>query len=235
MSLAPPARGGEAIRLTSRADGFEFGAWRVATTDARRGGLVMLHALWGVTPHLRALAAEFAEDGYEVIVPSLFDRFEPGFASEDAEPSAEAVRVGYAEALGWGEGALPDVQACIDALTPPVMLLGFCFGGTTAWFAACRCDGLAAVACFYGGAIADHVEETPLRPTLLHFGREDELITLEEVARIAEAHPDLPIHLYDAGQAFMAPSDYRPDAARLAKLRTLQLFHRAAGRGEMGG
>jgi hypothetical protein len=33
----------------------------------------------------------------------------------------------------------------------------------------------------------------------------------------------------------MAPSDYDADAAHLARLRTLQLFHRTAGaRGEVG-
>jgi len=229
-------RGGEAVQLTSRAaDGFVFGAWRIPTLDVRRGGLVMLHAIWGVTPHLRTLAGEFAADGYEVLVPSLFDRFEPGFPTADVDPTAADRRTGYAKALGWGAGTLPDVQAAIDALAPPVMLLGFCFGGTAAWLAAARCEGLAAVACFYGGQIVDHVQATPRCPTLLHFGKSDALTPPEDVARIAAAHPDLPIHVYDAGHAFMAPSDYSPDAARLAKLRTLQLFHQAAGRGEMGG
>jgi len=47
---------GERIVLTNRADGFELPAWHAKPTDARRGGLVICHAIWGVTPHLRALA-----------------------------------------------------------------------------------------------------------------------------------------------------------------------------------
>ena len=45
----------------------------------------------------------------------------------------------------------------------------------------------------------------------------------------------LPIHLYDAGHGFVSDrsKDYDADSARLARLRTLQLFQRSAGsRGE---
>jgi carboxymethylenebutenolidase len=225
---------GEAIRLTNRADGFSFGAYHAPTADARRGGLVMLHAIWGVTPHLRTLAGEFADHGYEVMVPSLLDRADPGFADLDIDETARARRMAHAAAVDWST-AMGDIQAAIDALKGPVFAIGFCFGGTAAWLAAARCHGLAAASCFYGGGIAAHADETPRCPTILHFGRQDALIPLSDVERIEAAHPDLPVWLYDAGHAFMAPSDYQPDAARLAHLRTLQLFHRAAGKAEMGG
>ena len=64
------------ITLTSH-DGFQFGAWREAPREARRGGLVICHAVWGVTPHLKALAATFAEEGYEVLIPDLLARYDP--------------------------------------------------------------------------------------------------------------------------------------------------------------
>jgi carboxymethylenebutenolidase len=225
---------GEAIRLKSRADGFEFGAYRAGVADARRGGLVMLHAIWGVTPHLRQLAAHFAEDGYEVIVPSLLDRTDPGFPDRDIDETARTRRMVGAEAIDWAL-AMGDIQATIAALDGPVFALGFCFGGTAAWLATARCDGLAAASCFYGGGIAAHADEIPRCPTILHFGKHDPLIPLAQVEAITAAHPDLPVYLYEAGHAFMAPSDYEPDSARLGRLRTLQLFHRAAGKAEMGG
>jgi carboxymethylenebutenolidase len=56
------------------------------------------------------------------------------------------------------------------------------------------------------------------------------------VETVREAHPDLPIHLYDAGHAFnrAGHEPFVADAASLARLRTLQLFHRASGvRGEV--
>jgi len=224
---------GETVRLTSARDGFEFDAWRVAPGDARRGGLVILHAIWGVTPHLRSLAEEYAERGYEVLVPSLFDRFQRGFPERDTDPARMNDQMAFGAATNWGEGVLDAVQAAIDALSPPVFALGFCFGGTTAWLAAARCSGLAAVASYYGGNIVgSHLAETPKVPTILHLGRTDELIPPADVAAIRDAHPDLPVFEYDAGHAFVAPNGYVEEAARVSTLRTLALFTRSAGRGE---
>ncbi|MGC1301361.1 MAG: dienelactone hydrolase family protein [Caulobacteraceae bacterium] len=226
---------GEVVRLTNAEDGFAFEAYHAPTPDARRGGLVVIPAIWGVTPHIRELCDSYAEDGYEVLAPSLFDRFEPGFPGANTDPPALARRMDYVERLGFGERALGDVQAVIDALAPPVALMGFCFGGTVAWLAACRARGLAAVSSFYGGHIVRFRHETPLCPTHLHLGRRDELIPQADVAAIVEAQPELPVFQYDAGHAFVAPGEHVADAARLSRLRTLQLFHRAGGgRGEGG-
>jgi carboxymethylenebutenolidase len=225
---------GETVQLRSATDGFEFAAYHAGVPDARRGGLVILHAIWGVTPHLRALADSYAELGYETLVPSLFDRFQSGFAESDTDPALMALQNGFAEQTQWGADVLDAVQAAIDALQPPVFALGFCFGGTTAWLAAARCTGLSAVACYYGGAIIYNVQEQPKVPTILHMGKRDELIPPEEVEAIREAHPELPVFMYDAGHAFVAPSGYDADSARLSSLRTLALFARnAGGRGEI--
>jgi len=111
--------------------------------------------------------------------------------------------------------------------------MGFCFGGTTAWLSATRAHGVAAVSAFYGGDIVRYRDETPKVPTILHFGKTDEMIPPADVAAIEAAHPDLPIHQYDAGHAFVAPSGHHADSARLSMLRTLQLFQRSGGsRGE---
>ena len=194
---------------------------------------MICHAIWGVTPHLCELADGFAEGGYETLVPSLFDRLGGGFAERDTDPALYPRQNGFAEATRWGAEVLDLVQAAIAALPPPVFLIGFCFGGTTAWLAAARCQGLKAVSCFYGGDIIRYVAETPRVPTILHFGKTDPLIPPADVAAIGAAHPDLPIWLYDAGHAFVAPNGHHPDSAKLAMLRTLQLFQRAGGsRGE---
>jgi len=224
---------GEAIRLTSASDGFTFGAYHVRPDDARHGGLVLIQEIFGVTPHIQGLCDSFAEQGYEVIAPSLYDRLEPGFQADYA-PEAMAKAVKYSEATPWNQ-VEGDLNAAVAALAGPVFVTGFCWGGTAAWLAACRCPGVAAASCFYGRRIPELLGESPQCPTILHFGRADKSIPPEVVDRIAAAHPDLPIHLYDAGHGFVSDrsKDYDADAARLARLRTLQLFQRAAGsRGE---
>ncbi len=225
---------GETVRLTSPLDGFAFEAYRTVPPDARRGGLVLVQEIFGVTDHIRELADGYAADGYETLAPSFFDRRAPGFqAGYDAEGIAKGRDL--SEATPWEEVAA-DLQAAIDALAAPVFVVGYCWGGTAAWLAACRCDGLAGASAFYGRRIPELLSETPRVPIILHFGRDDVSIPPAVVEAIAAAHEDLPIHLYDAGHGFVSDrrADYRPDAARLARLRTLQLFARnGGGRAEM--
>ena len=222
---------GEKTTLTA-ADGFTLSAWHEPPRDARRGGLVIVHAIWGVTPHLRALASDWAEDGYEVLVPNLFERQGWGFTDKDFDPDRLDAQSAFGDGVGWGDRTSPDVQAAIDALEGPVFLMGFCFGGSAGWVAACRCTGLTAVACFYGGHLIRFIEETPRCPVILHFGKTDPLIPPGDVEAITQAHSDIPAWLYDAGHAFVAPNGYHEDSARLSRLRTLQLFARSGRRGE---
>ncbi|MBV8684823.1 MAG: dienelactone hydrolase family protein [Caulobacteraceae bacterium] len=212
------------MRLTSGADGFAFDAYRAPATDARRGGLVVIQEIFGVTDHIREVADSFASDGYEALAPALFDRRARGFeGGYDPEGVAKGREV--SEATPWDEVAA-DLQACIAALAPPVFAVGYCWGGSAAWLAACRCDGLSAVSAYYGRRIPELLRETPRCPIILHFGRDDASIPPATVQAVADVYPDIPIHLYDAGHGFASDrrADYRPDAARLARLRTLQLF-----------
>jgi carboxymethylenebutenolidase len=225
---------GETLRLQSARDGFGFEAYHAPHADARRGGLVVCHAIWGVTPHLRALADDYAELGYETLVPNLFARLQPGFAEADTDPALMARQNRHGAATHWGADVLDLVQAAIDALKPPVFAIGFCFGGTVAWLAASRCQGLSAVAAFYGGKIVEFLDAAPTTPILLHLGRTDPLIPPADVAAIRAAYPELPVHEYDAGHAFVAPSGHVAEAARLSRLRTLAFFaNHGGGRSEV--
>jgi carboxymethylenebutenolidase len=226
---------GATVGLISRFDGIVVDAYHVEPTDARRGGLVLIQEIFGVTDHIRELADGFAADGYEVLAPSFYDRLEPGF---EADYGAEAVQKGvaYSQATPWDQVA-GDIQTAIDALAErgKVFATGFCWGGAATWLAACRCDGLAAASAFYGRRISELVDEVPQCPIILHFGKTDASIPMEKVAEIEARHPDVPVWLYDAGHGFVSDrrADYSQDAARLARLRTLQLFSRnTGGKGE---
>ena len=225
---------GEMIRLTSPVDGFEFGAWRAPTSDARRGGLVLIQEIFGVTDHIRELCDAYAADGYEVIAPSFYDRLEAGFAAEGYGEAAVAAGVRYSQATPWDQVA-GDLQAAIDALAPPVFAVGYCWGGAAIWLAACRATGLSAASAYYGRRISELKDESPKVPTILHFGKTDASIPPERIEEIEALHPDLQIYRYDAGHGFASDrrADYNADCARLARLRTLALFARnGGGRGE---
>ena len=93
-----------------------------------------------------------------------------------------------------------------------------------------RASSLAAVSSFYGGQIVDYLSETPATPTILHLGKTDELIPPEAVEAIRDAHPDVPVYIYEgAGHGFNneSPERYNAEAADLARHRTLELFDKA--------
>lgn len=224
---------GKSVSLTNADDGFAFGAYHAPPDDARRGGLILIQEIFGVTDHIRELADGFAADGYETLAPSLYDRRRRGFAAYAPEDIGLGLR--YSQETPWDQVA-GDLTACVAALAPPVFVVGYCWGGTATWLAACRCAGVAAASSFYGRRIPELIGETPRCPTILHFGRRDSSIPPAVVESIAEAHPDIPIHLYEAGHGFVSDrrADHNPDAARLARLRTLQLFAmNGGGRGDI--
>jgi carboxymethylenebutenolidase len=220
---------GETITLKSRFDGFELAAYHARPQDARRGGLLLIQEIFGVTDHIRELCDGFAEEGYEVIAPSFYDRLERGFAADYSQPAIQK-GVQYSQATPWDQVA-GDAQAAIDALEPPVFVTGFCWGGAATWLTACRCDGVSAAAGYYGRRISELNDETPKAPIVLHFGKTDASIPPERVDEIRERHPDVPIYLYDAGHGFVSDrrSDYDADSARLARLRTLAWFANHGG------
>jgi carboxymethylenebutenolidase len=81
----------------------------------------------------------------------------------------------------------------------------------------------------YYGKVANHLDKKPKRPVMYHFGTEDKSIPLSDVERIEAAHPAGIFHIYaGAGHGFncdQRPS-YDPQAAALARERTLEFFAR---------
>ena len=60
----------------------------------------------------------------------------------------------------------------------------------------------------------------------MHFGTEDKSIPQEIIKKVAIAHPEIPIHLYEAGHGFSCDEreSFAPEAAALAFARTMALF-----------
>ncbi|MGH7012504.1 MAG: dienelactone hydrolase family protein, partial [Caulobacteraceae bacterium] len=166
--------------------------------------------------------------GYEVIAPSLFDRREKGFTARH-DPEGMAAGIGHARATPIDQ-ALADIAACRDLLAPrgKVFVVGYCYGGSLAWLAAGRLDGLSGASCYYGSLIKANAELKPRCPTLVHLGRLDHGIPADEVkAAVEAANPEVRVHIYEgAGHGFNneSPERYSQAAAELARKRTLELF-----------
>ena len=215
------------------ADGAEIGVYRVAATGARRGGLVVVQEIFGVTDHIRETCDAFAADGYEVLAPALFDREHPGFEADYTGAGFDRA-IELARKLHPFEQSLRDVQTCVDALggEGPVFVVGYCYGGSVAWFAATRMHGVAAASAYYGAMIPGAKDEEPRAPVLCHFGRYDAGIPMEGVeALAAKDWPHATVHVYEAGHGFNSDrrKDYHQPSAELARDRTLTLFRENGG------
>lgn len=213
-------------------DGAEVEVYRALPVGERRGGLVLIQEIFGVTDHIQELCDGYAADGYEVLSPALYDREHPGFrATHDEQGIARGIEL--ARELHPFELSIEDTRTCVEALAPkgPVFITGYCYGGSVAFLAACRIDGLAASSGYYGSLIKNFPEEHPKCPTILHFGRFDGGIPIEDVDAVEEAQPDVTVYVYEAGHGFNSDrrKDYDELSATLARERTLALFHQNGG------
>ena len=104
---------GERIKLTA-SDGFTFNAYRAAPEGKPRGGVVLIQEVWGTNNWIRSVADRFAKHGYLTIAPSMFDRVEMGYESENYTPD-QFVIIGELMKKFDHSAALLDVQAAIGA------------------------------------------------------------------------------------------------------------------------
>lgn len=215
-------------------DGAQIAVYHAPAQGERKGGLVLIQEIFGVTDHIRELCDEYASDGYEVLAPALFDREHPGFEAEYNGPDFDRA-VELARKIHEFDQSLSDAQICIDALKSkgPVFITGYCYGGSVAWRMAQLSDDLAGASAYYGGLIPTQFsDEAPKCATIAHFGRYDKGIPMEGVeAVIAKQHPTAQIFVYDANHGFNSDrrKDYHEPSAVLARERTLGLFAACGG------
>ena len=220
------------IDITAR-DGHRLSAYVAEPKAATIGALVMLQEFFGVNAHIRAMAEQYAGDGFYTIAPAIFDRVERGVELGYDPDGMQKGRELRAQ-LNLNEIML-DVQAAIDAVTPfgPVAALGYCWGGSLAYLAAARLSGVVCAVGYYGAQIAGHVNETPHTPVLLHFAEHDEYIPLADVEIIRAAHPEIEIYVYPGTEHGFSCNDrkfYEPTSAALARRRSLIYLNQHAQR-----
>lgn len=189
-------------------------------------GVIVIHEVFGLVPHIKEVARKLAAQGYAAIAPDLHHREGPG----DPEDVAAAVRAAGgnpdARTIGDVDGAASLLRS-LPYSNGKVGVIGFCSGGRQTFLVACNIPTLdAAVDCYGGRVVAgpdDLNERQPKAPIdmtaglscplLGLFGAEDPSPSPEQTKIIEEElkrhgkHYEL--HTYeDAGHAFFA--DYRP-------------------------
>jgi len=218
------------LTLTA-ADGHSLSAYSAGPARAARG-LVVVQEIFGVNAHMRAVCDRLASRGYAVVCPALFDRAERGI--ELGYTAADVARGRELRARIPNEGPVADIEAAAAALPEAAKrgIIGFCWGGTIAWWGATRTASFAAASCWYGGGIAATREEHPRCPVQMHFGERDASIPLTDVDAIRAAQKDVEIFVYANAQHGFgcdARASFDPAAAELAWRRTYAFFDRHLG------
>lgn len=217
------------VTLTA-ADGHRLSAYKTGPADARMG-LVVVQEIFGVNNHMRFASEALAKAGFAVIAPALFDRVERdvelGYTSETVQKGLE-LRAGITE-----EQVMMDIEAAAAALgVSSIGIIGYCWGGTIAWWGATRSKSFKAACGWYGGGIAATRTETPRCPVQLHFGAEDHGIPLTDVEAIRAAQPGVEIFVYegaDHGFGCEERPSFNPAAFDLAQSRSLEFFRKHLG------
>lgn len=217
---------GEQIQITAD-DGFQLSAWQAMPAGTPDGAVMVIQEIFGVNRHIREVCDDFASEGYVAVAPAIFDRAERGVElGYDQDDISRAFDI-VSNQLDHNAVML-DLQATIDRLQAygKVGTVGYCFGGTMAWLCACKARGLSCSVGYYGGQIVQNVQLEPTVPVMLHFGELDAHIPMDDVNKIRESHPDVPVHVYNADHGFNCDhrASYDEDAARLARTRTLEFF-----------
>ena len=219
----------EWVKLTA-SDGQELQAYVARPEGEAIGALVLVQEIFGVNGHIRSVCDGYAKDGFVVVAPAMFDRFERG-VELDYTPEGRAKGMAFVPKLK-PETTLLDVAAAYEfakGTGKGIGVIGFCYGGLAAWLTAVRgetykmqpscCVG------YYAGGIGKFADEEPSCPVMLHFGADDDHIGKDQIEGVRQAHPEVEIFVYEgAGHAFnrdVDPSVFSPEAAKLARERTL--------------
>ncbi|MBN9671515.1 dienelactone hydrolase family protein [Roseibium aggregatum] len=202
------------------ADGHQFECWIEPAEGTRKGGIVILQEIFGVTDQLKSVAGHYAKLGYEVAIPALFDRKERGAVI----PFDQALKGRDLMLASDLSETMTDVGATVEYLKSKggkVVAIGFCWGGGLAIRCAQKLDVAGAVS-FYGTRLPQYLDSPLKAPVLGHFGTTDDHVPSEMLEEVKAYLPELEVHMYEAGHAFAndARPTYVPEAADLAHERT---------------
>jgi len=210
----------------------------LALPPARRGpGLLLLQEIFGVNEHMRAVADQYALDGFVVLAPDLFwrqaPRVELGYAGEDMTRARALMQAYTAEQAIDDLGvATRTLRARPEVGRAKVGAVGYCMGGRMAWFAAATA-GVDAAVPYYGGGIHGQLQHaaTVRCPLQFHYAGHDDHIPPEAVQAVRQALPAerAEVHVYDAahhGFNCWARGSYHAPSAALAHGRTLAFLAR---------
>jgi len=213
------------------ADGGHFDTYLSLPPTGKGPGLVLFEEIFGVNRHIRAVADQYALNGFVVMAPDMFWRQEPhmelGYEGADREKAVAAMKGANPAKLIEDIGATVKALRARPEVSGKIAALGFCMGGRLAYQAAATA-GVDAAVCLYGGGIQgdlDRVAKINV-PMQFHYGEKDAGIPMDAVEKVKAAFKGKNAEFFvypDAGHGFNCwdRSSYHAKSAALSHGRAL--------------
>jgi carboxymethylenebutenolidase len=215
---------------------FDLTVW--LPEDGTGPGLLLIQEIFGISDYIREVADDLAGLGYVVGAPDLFWRLEPRYqAKHDEEGLNRSLELGsrfdFPQGVTDAAAALRHLAA-LPEVEDGLGVIGFCFGGTIAYYLAAQAD-MDVMVSFYGSGISDRTDllDQIDIPVQFVFGGSDSYIPRDQVAKVEAAvagKPNVEMHVEeDAGHAFhnrKSAMFHMPEPAARAWQRTEEFLRR---------
>jgi carboxymethylenebutenolidase len=203
--------------MTSTIDLPAVSAYVAEPVGELRGGLVLIHEIWGLVEHITDVADRFAAEGYLVIAPDILgptgvssevgDELQRLMFHADEKTRTEAQpllreKLAPSNAPEYADWAVAALKTAVDYLEARpgidgrIAVTGFCFGGGYSFALAAADHRVRAAVPFYGYPPASTSVALIECPVLAFYGDADE--------RLMASLPALTATMADAGVAFTA-------------------------------
>ena len=197
--------------------------------ENRVPGVIVIHEIWGLNPHIKDVARRFAVEGFMAIAP---DALSPLGGTPDDPDKARPMfqRLDNKETVDNFVAAVKYLQTHPRS-NGNVGVTGFCWGGGMANQVAVNSPDLKAAVPYYGAQPSSEDVPKIKASMLIHYAGDDERINkgipaFEEALK--KANTDYKIFMYEgAKHAFNNDTNaarYNKEAAQLAWKRTVEFF-----------
>ena len=163
--------------------------------------LIVLHEIYGIDKHMRAVCDYYSQQGFDVLCPNLLVRDTP-FEYNQQEEAYEY----FMKERGFIAVSL-EVKKLIREMKPNyqfIFLLGFSIGATIAWICSegnNDCDGIIG---YYGSRIRDYLDINPYPPVLLIYG-DQEKFGLEKLLKSLGTKDNVAVSILPGKHGFANP------------------------------
>jgi carboxymethylenebutenolidase len=224
-----------------------------------KGGLIVIHEVWGLLDHTKDVADRFAKAGYIAVAPDLMsgtaieELVGPELFKDFSDPERRsAVQVEFRKIMGplqspeFSEKTIARLRALYTWLKQQpetggkVGVVGFCFGGTYSFELAATEPDLVAAVPFYGHASEDATKLAAISCPVMAFYGDQDANLMEQLPKLKSAMKMAKVTFSDtvypgAGHAFFNdqnPLTYNEAAAKDAWQKTVQFLDKCFSVGE---